>query len=229
MPPAQWIGRSRTRSRPAGPGDCPRSAPDWNGAAQSRTIRGMSDVLVLFAHPAFNRSRVQRALLQAIDGLEGVHVRDLYALYPDGTIDVVAEQRAVEAHDLVVFQHPMFWYSCPALLKEWLDLVLQHGWAYGVNARALHGKRWLTAVSTGGSAESYGPEGINRYSVEELLRPFERTAALCGMEYLAPFVVHGAHTFETADDAAAEAARYRELVIGLRDGAAAVGGGSDAR
>lgn len=152
-------------------------------------------ILHLFAHPAAHRSRVNRPLVDAVKDLDGVHHVDLYGRYPDFDIDVAAEQEALVAAELVVFHHPFFWYSSPALLKEWQDLVLEHGFAYGTGGDALHGKSLLTVVTTGGVEEAYCPQGHNHYTMQEFLRPFEQTADLCGMAYLPPFVVHGTHRF----------------------------------
>ncbi len=150
-------------------------------------------MLLLYAHPAHSRSDVNRALRTTAEKVEGVTLHDLYATYPDSAIDVEAEQELVAAHDVLLFQHPMYWYSCPGIVKDWLDLVLQVGWAYGSGGRALEDKAWITAITTGGSLEAYSAKGINRFTIRELLRPFEQTALFCGMEFLPPFVVHGAH------------------------------------
>ena len=88
-------------------------------------------ILVLHAHPRSNASVVQRAMLRAIAGLDGVTLVDLYADYPDFDIDVAREQQRLLAHDVIVLQHPFYWYSSPAIIKEWQDLVLENGWAYG--------------------------------------------------------------------------------------------------
>ena len=147
--------------------------------------------------------------------LEGVTLHDLYETYPDFDIDVSAEQDRVEAHDVLVFHHPLYWYSCPAILKEWLDLVLTHGWAYGTDAAALRGKALMSAVSTGGSARAYTEAGSTGHTLVQFLAPFEQTAHLCGMEWLEPFVFHGTHD---ADDGAVDdhAAAYRARLDGLR-------------
>jgi len=84
-------------------------------------------ILVLHAHPRISTSVVQRAMLAAITGLEGVSLVDLYAAYPGLDIDVAAEQQRLLAHDVIVLQHPFYWYSSPAIIKEWQDLVLENG------------------------------------------------------------------------------------------------------
>jgi glutathione-regulated potassium-efflux system ancillary protein KefG len=173
-------------------------------------------VLILFAHPAFQKSRANRALADAVRSLDGVTFHDLYEAYPDMHIHVAREQQLLRAHDVVVFQHPFYWYSAPAILREWQDLVLEYDFAYGRNGDALRGKRTLNAVSIGGPESSYTKEGANRFTIRELLAPFEATARLCGMEFLEPFLIHGA-TDLSNDEIRAEAKRYRERIIELRD------------
>lgn len=175
-------------------------------------------VLVLFAHPAFDKSRVQRRLAAAVKSLPGVTFRDLYELYPELDIDVAAEQQALSEHDVIVFQHPFYWYSMPALLKEWQDLVLEHGWAYGTEGHALEGKITFHAISTGGPAGAYRREGGNRFTIREFLAPQDQTAHLCRMQFLSPFVVHGALKLEGQDDVGDHAERYRALLEAMVGG-----------
>jgi len=151
-----------------------------------------ADTLILFAHPALERARVAPAMIKAAESLPGVSVRDLYELYPDFTIDVHREQAALAGAQAVVLQFPLYWYSTPALMKEWMDLVLTHGFAYGAEGHALEGKTMACAVTTGGKAFTYDEKGHNRYSIADFLRPLEQTARLCRMTWRAPFVVHDA-------------------------------------
>ncbi|RIL06085.1 MAG: NAD(P)H oxidoreductase [Proteobacteria bacterium] len=172
-------------------------------------------ILVLFAHPALQRSRVQRALAKAVRDLEGVTFHDLYEAYPDFDVDVAREQALLAAHDVVVLQHPLYWYAAPPLVKQWFDLVLEHGWAYGARGTALVGKRFLCAVSAGGDEAAYCAEGENRFSLRQLLAPVEQTARLCGMEFLDPFVVYGTHALGE-DEIEAAAAAYAARLGALR-------------
>ncbi|MDI1258333.1 NAD(P)H-dependent oxidoreductase [Aquabacterium sp.] len=150
-------------------------------------------ILVLAAHPDLRHSRVNRALMHAGQSLANVTVRDLYALYPDHVIDVPAEQALAEQADLIVWQHPIHWYSMPPLMKLWLDDVLTLGWAYGHGGNALRGKDLWLVTTTGGTPEAYSPQGYNRYFFDAFLPPYEQTAALCGLRFLPPLVLHGAH------------------------------------
>ena len=172
---------------------------------------------LLFAHPAFHRSCVNRHLVDAVRDLPGVTIQDLYEVYPDFNIDVAAEQKALREHDILIFHRPFYWYSAPALLKEWQDLVLEYGFAYGDTGNALQGKQLLSVITTGGSSEAYHPDGINRYHLCQLLTPFEQTASFCGMTYLPPFVVHDALEKDETPFRQA-AADYRTCLEGLRDG-----------
>lgn len=174
----------------------------------------MARILILFAHPALEKSRVQQRLVAQVPDRPGITFHDLYEAYPDFDVDVGREQALLLAHDLVVFQHPFYWYSTPPILKQWEDLVLEHGWAYGSRGVALAGKRFLNVVSLGGGAAAYSREGYNRFTVRELLAPVEQTARLCKMEYLAPYAVFGTHRMAD-DDIARAAARYRGLLDAL--------------
>jgi glutathione-regulated potassium-efflux system ancillary protein KefG len=174
-------------------------------------------LLVLFAHPRPRQSVVQRAMLAAIAGLPDITVRDLYAVYPDFMIDARQEQALLLEHDLVVLQHPLYWYSSPSIIKEWLDVVLEEGWAYGPGGTRLCGKFLLNALSTGGPTEAYHTKGRNRFAVRQLLAPYDQTAYLCGMGWLEPFVIHAGRKLDVAT-LTHKAGLYRDLLIGLRDG-----------
>lgn len=163
-------------------------------------------VLLIVAHPAFERARVCPALVRAASEVEGVVLHDLYEAYPEFLIDVDAEQRRLVGHEVIALQFPFFWYSTPALLKEWIDLVLTHGFAYGGGGTKLAGKTLVCGLSTGGGPAAYGPDGGNRFTIAEFLRPLEATAHLCGMLWAEPTVVHGAAVLDDAHlDAAARA------------------------
>ncbi len=148
--------------------------------------------LVLLVHPRPDRSDVNRPLFEVARQVAGVTAVDLYATYPDFHIDVDREQDRLRDHDAIVFQHPVYWYSAPALLKEWLDLVLEHGFAYGHGERALTGKLLVNAVSSGGNRDAYTKHGANHTELKDMLVPFRMTADLCRMRYLAPFALFGA-------------------------------------
>lgn len=174
-------------------------------------------ILILFAHPALERSRVNRILADSVRDLDFGTFHDVYEEYPDFDIDVRREQALLLEHDVIVLQHPLYWYSTPALLKQWEDLVLEHGWAYGAHGTALYGKTMMSAISTGGGEAAYQVNGYHQHTIDELLLPIERTAGLCGMSYLPPFVVYG--TLNMAPGEIRDHARaYRSRLEGLAEG-----------
>lgn len=174
-------------------------------------------ILVLFAHPALEKSRVNKYLVSSVKSLPGVTFNDLYEHYPEFDVDVHREQKLLLEHDIIVLQHPFYWYSTPPILKQWEDLVLEHGWAYGSNGTKLRGKKMLTVITTGGGEDAYRRGGHNNYTIGELLAPIAQTAKLCGMEYLPPFVAYGTHKMKPAT-VERHSVDYRRAIEALRDG-----------
>jgi glutathione-regulated potassium-efflux system ancillary protein KefF len=162
-------------------------------------------ILVVHAHPYPAHSRAGGALLAAIGDMPGLEVRSLYSLYPDFDIDAPAERQALERARLVVLMHPLYWYTTPALLKHWFDTVLVKGWAYGEGGNALKDKACLWVTTTGGDEQAFSPEGRHHFPFATFAPVVEQTARFCGMRWLEPFVVHGAH--QVSDDEMREAAR----------------------
>lgn len=152
----------------------------------------MLKTLILFAHPAFEKSHANKALVSAAADLDHVTFHDLYEHYPDFHIDVKREQQLLTNHDRIVWQHPFYWYSTPAIMKEWFDRVLEYGWAYGNGGTSLSGKIAKSVVTTGGSPDAYCASGQNGFTVAELLRPVEQTTRLCGMKWEAPLIFYSA-------------------------------------
>ncbi|WP_439183272.1 NAD(P)H-dependent oxidoreductase [Carboxylicivirga taeanensis] len=176
----------------------------------------MKNVLIIYAHPIEHKSRINRQLIAAVERMDGVTVSNLYEKYPDFFIDIKAEQELLLTHDVIVWHHPFYWYSAPALLKEWFDLVLEHGFAYGREGKALKGKWAMNSITTGGRESTYQAEGMNQYPIKNFLLPFEQSAKLCQMNYLSPFVVFGSHLLSEIN-IEQEVKKYWALIKNLRD------------
>ena len=174
-------------------------------------------ILILFAHPAIQKSRVNSRMAEALQDIGNLTFHNLYEAYPDFNIDVKQEQELLLQHDIIIWHHPFYWYSSPSILKEWIDLVLEHGFAYGRKGTMLKGKKVMTAITTGGRREAYQQGGFNNFTIRQLLSPFEQTVKLCYMDYLPPFVVHGSHLLNE-EEIGIQAALYRDAVLALRDG-----------
>ncbi|NUQ82185.1 MAG: NAD(P)H-dependent oxidoreductase [Bacteroidetes bacterium] len=177
----------------------------------------MEPVLLLFGHPAYEKSRINQKLIRAASQIDGIHLHDLYECYPDYNIDVQAEQARLTGYNRIILQHPFYWYNCPPLVKQWIDLVLEHGWAYGSKGTALAGKSILQIVTTGGPAMAYQRSGFNRFSLRDFLSPFDQTFYLCGMHYLPPLAIQGAHRIQP-EELDSEIKRYIRLLEAFRDG-----------
>jgi glutathione-regulated potassium-efflux system ancillary protein KefG len=174
----------------------------------------MKKVLILFAHPRYEKSRANRALLSGLHDQESITTHDLYEQYPDFNVDVAREKELLQAHQIIVWHYPFYMYGAPAMIKQWIDLVLEHGWAHGAGGRKLENKWVFNTITTGGTRESYSHGGFNRHTISELLFPIEQTAHLCGMTWLPPFVVQG--TYRLTDSMLAEhAVHYRQVLLNL--------------
>lgn len=174
----------------------------------------MARVILYYAHPGHRFSRVNRAMWAAAGTVEGVTRVDLYAEYPRQNVEIEREQERLLAHDVIVLQFPLFWYSSPSLVKEWIDLTLERGFAYGEGGDKLGGKWMMLAVTASGSREAYAPGGYQRYPLRAFLTPFEQTARLSRMRFAAPYVLHGALGTEPGPHAEG----FARLLGAMRDG-----------
>lgn len=173
-------------------------------------------ILVLYAHPRPERSVVNRRLKRVAEGISGVTVADLYAEYPTFDINVLREQERADAHDVLIFQHPVYWFSSPSLVKEWVDRVVTFGWA--LEKEALRGKIYLHAVSTAASHGVFAKEVTGRAALRAHFSSFETMAGLCGMRYLPPFSLFREIEDESRKDRLDyHAAAYATLLRDLRD------------
>jgi len=174
-------------------------------------------ILILFAHPRFEKSANNSILNKSIPSGSNITFHDLYEKYPDFNIDIEAEKKLLSDHQVIVWQHPFYWYSAPPLLKQWLDLVLEFGWAYGPGGNALDGKTVFNSITAGGQRSAYSKEGHNRFTIKELLAPFDQTAVLCKMTYLPPFVLHGTHRI-SREEIIHTGKLYKSLLLRLGNG-----------
>lgn len=179
----------------------------------------MPNVLVINGHPDFAHSTANAAILEHFKTLvPDAVVRSVEKTVKEGTDYVAAEQEALRWADVVVWQFPVYWYSVPAKMKQWIDDVLAYGFAYGTGGTALHGKKLVVSVTTGGSEDEYTPAGAEHYTLKDFLVQFHQTAMFCGMEYLEPVASYGMMVIPgvTSEEAKAEvwekARRHAEML-----------------
>ena len=179
----------------------------------------MAKLITYFAHPGQRFSRSNVAMMKAARGVKDITYVDLYEEYPRHDIDVAREQQRLLDHDVILFQFPLYWYSTPSIIKEWQDLVLQHGFAYGYEGDKLAGKTMMLAITAGGPQEAYTAKGYQHYPLRTFLTPLEQTARLCKMRFAAPYALYGALSAETDREIADHAAGYANLLAAIRDDA----------
>ncbi len=177
----------------------------------------MARLLVYYAHPGQKFSRVNALMADRARRTEGLTFVDLYADYPRHRIDVDAEQARLAEAEVILFQFPLFWYSTPSIVKEWQDLVLEHGWAYGHGGTALAGKRMMLAVSCAGPEDAYSTGGYQHFPLRTFLAPLEQTARLCRMSFPAPYVLYGALKAAARGEVAPHVEGYATLLSAIRD------------
>ena len=171
-------------------------------------------ICLLYAHPYPDRSRANRTLIDAVSDLPGIELRRLFDLYPDFAIDVEAEQAALQRAQVIVLQHPFYWYGVPGLLKHWFDKVLSVGWAYGSGGTALHGKTCLWVTTMGAPESGYASDGMHGHEFSSFVTPIEQTVRFCGMQWEPPITIFGSQ--KVSDESLAEHARtYRERLVAL--------------
>ena len=177
----------------------------------------MTKLIVYYAHPGHKHSHINRFMARAAEALDGITFVDLYRDYPRFDIDTDREQQRLLDHDVVLFQFPLFWYSTPSIVKEWQDLVLEHGFAYGSDGDRLAGKRMMLAVTAAGPEDAYAAGGYQHYSLRDFLRPLEQTARLCSMRFTAPYVLYSSLKAPSTGDVEPHVDGYRRLLEAIRD------------
>lgn len=170
--------------------------------------------LVILAHPSIADSRVNKRWKQELaQHPDEIAIHELYKEYPDWNIDIEREQKLLEAHNHIILQFPLYWYSYPPLLKKWLDDVFTHGWAYGSKGNKLKGKKLGIAMSIGDKKENYLPTGSVSFTVEEVITPFKASAVHVGAIALPYFAVFGS-SFQASDKEINQSAKdYIDYIV----------------
>lgn len=177
----------------------------------------MAKLIVYYAHPGQRHSHTNREMAKVAQQVDGITFVDLYAEYPRCDINIDTEQQRLLDHDVVLFQFPLFWYSTPSLIKEWMDLVLEHGFAYGAGGDKLTGKRMMLAISAAGPEDAYSATGYQQFPLRTFLTPLEQTAGLCKMKFTPPYVLFASLRAPKEGRVAPHSGGYRALLEAVRD------------
>jgi NAD(P)H dehydrogenase (quinone) len=107
---------------------------------------------------------------------------------------IVAEQEKLARAELVIFQFPVWWFGIPAILKGWADRVFARGLAYLAGRKydtgLFRGKLAMVATTTGTSADTYAPDGIDGDILAVLWPIHNGLLRYCGFDVLPPFVAY---------------------------------------
>ena len=159
----------------------------------------MSKILVVVAHPDIDKSIASKTILEKFQKLHpDAEIDYLYKLYPDFKINVKSEQEKLLKADYIILQFPMYWYNAPALMRQWFESVLEHGFAYGSKGKALESKKLLLSISTGAPLDAFKQGGFQNFTIEDLTKGFHQLANLCSMKYEG-FIATGGLTFFLKD------------------------------
>lgn len=144
----------------------------------------MKNILIISGHPDLEQDSVanQTIWIALQQGLPNATFNDLGRLYPDFQINVAAEQAKLVAADVIVLQYPVFWYHCPAVLQNWFEKVLLHGFSHGSTGDKLHGKKLLVSLTIGAPENCYTQE-VFGLEIEDLFKPIKALCNLTGLKF----------------------------------------------
>lgn len=170
--------------------------------------------LIIVIHPTIDTSVINKRWMEELNKFpEKFHIHQLYQVYPDEKIDILAEQKLIEQYDNIVFQFPFYWFSSPPLLKKWLDEVLTYGWAYGSKSGyKLSNKKIALAITAGIVEEDYTLEGTYKYTLEQLTSPFEVTFNYIKADYRSFYAYYGIESDSSPEWIEKSVAPYLEFL-----------------
>lgn len=133
--------------------------------------------LVLIGHPSPRESFAHQFLLESLKYLNEIDVKIISELE-------TFNQNDLQVYDRIILQIPIYWYSAPGFVKTFLDDIL-------VSDSNLLTDKYFGIVATFGTQEkAFQAGGKEKFTVSEMLRPFEMIANHFGMQYLPPFAIH---------------------------------------
>ena len=169
--------------------------------------KDLRKVVILLAHPNMKESQANKALIDAVSDIEGVAVFNLYD-QQGASFDVDEWSKIISDASALIYQFPFHWMAAPSLLKKWQDEVF----TFLSKTPAVAGKPLTVVTTTGSEYEAYRSGGRNRFTVDELLRPYQVSAIHSGMSWQTPVVVYGMGTADAGKNIAEGANLYKQRV-----------------
>lgn len=168
-------------------------------------------VVVLLTHPNIKESRANKALMDAISDMGEVAIYNLYEMRVEDAFNAEIWSTIISHASALVFQFPFYWMSAPSLLKRWLDEVF----TYLAKTLAVAGKTLMVVTTAGSEHDAYRSGGRNRFTVDELLRPYQASAVHAGMVWQTPLIVYGMGTSEASKNIAEGINCYKQRIEAL--------------
>jgi len=152
--------------------------------------------LIILTHPNIENSVTNKRWIEELEKYpNNFDIHQLYKVYPDEKIKVIAEQKLMEKYNKIIFQFPLYWFSSPPLLKKWFDEVLIYGWAFGSKSGyKLENKKIGLVISAGATEDNYSLKGDYKHTLKEILAPFELTFKYVKANYHPYFANYGAES-----------------------------------
>lgn len=179
--------------------------------------------LVIYGHPDYQNSFANKTILEEFQkNVPDAEIRNIVELYPDGKIDIETEQKKLLDADVLIFEFPFWWYSCPSAMHNYLEKVFTRGFAYGEGGQALQETKFILSFTTGGNREAYTKDGYQHYDIRDFMPQFIAMANLTGMKLADTIVSYGmvildpddkVHNSDVEDEARAHGRKLAEAVL----------------
>lgn len=142
-------------------------------------------IAIVLAHPDMVKSRANKELIETVKELDAVVVYNLYEDFPE-LFDPEVWTQIMNDASALVFQFPLYWMSAPYKLKKWQEEVFTHL----SRTPGVTGKPLMVVTTAGSSFDYYRSGGVNGFTIDEILRPYQASALNAGMKWQTPVVVY---------------------------------------
>ncbi|OWV18587.1 glutathione-regulated potassium-efflux system ancillary protein KefG [Fibrobacter sp. UWB16] len=172
-----------------------------------------NQITILLSHPNISNSMFNKHLVDINRKNPNFVFHHLDKNRVNGYFDLEAEKKLLRESKAIVWQFPIYWYNSPSSLRDWQDQIMSPI-VYSAD-NFLKGMPVRVVFTAGAAAEHYTHEGLNRYTAEEMLIPFEMTANAAGMKWFKPLGFYGCSPDMTKAALDKAAKEYEESLLEL--------------
>lgn len=134
------------------------------------------NILVVVGHPKYETSSSQQFFIESLKQFKTVDC--LYLSQEQVDLSYLKK------YDRIILQFPIFWYQAPAIVKVWIESILVG------NLNVLANKELGIVVTIDEAERQFKAGGKEKFTVDEMLRPFEMLANTLKMTYLPVKAIH---------------------------------------